>query len=172
MNNGPKKLRAIPQQFTARARYGFTEEEKTLKQTRSRKGCIGTCRTERASDPHNSARVPWMNAWIQISSERRRKACFESVARVRGRNIRIWSTVESLKLLRTNWPHWQYNIPYLAVPETALHIIHGFNILSPRVMKGWKYKVKGGDERTWVLISTALTVRPLWRSIYDVAYMD
>jgi len=75
-----------------------------------------------------------MNAWMQSNNERRRNACFERVAKVRGRKMRIWSTVESLRLLRNG--RATDSTTYLAVPESALHIIHGLIILKAK-----------GDER-------------------------
>jgi hypothetical protein len=40
------------------ASQGGADWEKALKVTRRRKGCIGTCMTERAFDPHSKMRVP------------------------------------------------------------------------------------------------------------------
>lgn len=58
INKGPEKIKAVPHQLAAVISQGFTEEENALKQTRRRKGCIGTCMMDKASEPQNRMRVP------------------------------------------------------------------------------------------------------------------
>lgn len=89
MNTGPDSVNAVAHQSVARIKCGCTLVEKALKETSSKNGCIGTWRTERASDPHMRMSVPWMIAWTHNNSDRSKKADLESVARVRGRKINI-----------------------------------------------------------------------------------
>lgn len=67
-----------------------------MKQTRSKKGWTGTWSTDKASEPQRRMKVPWMSEWAERRRERRRKADVLRVANVRGRNMRIWRTVENL----------------------------------------------------------------------------
>lgn len=77
--------------------HGWTPSEKALKQTRRRKGCIGTCMMLSAGEPQRRTSVPWMRECRNRRSERRRNADLESVESVRGRKMRIWRTVDNLK---------------------------------------------------------------------------
>lgn len=101
MKSGPENVRAVPHQSAADRSQGLTDEEKTLKQTRSRNGCIGTWRTDNACDPQRRIMVPWMREWMHRRRDKRRKACLERVASVKGRNIRICKAVDSLAVLET-----------------------------------------------------------------------
>jgi hypothetical protein len=97
MKRGPERVRALPHHVAAVVSHGLTKEgEKALKVTRSRNGCMGTWRRERAGEPQKWIIVPWMRAWTARSRDRRRKAGLESVTRVRGRKTRICVTVENL----------------------------------------------------------------------------
>ena len=97
MKSGPENVRAVPHQSAADRSQGLTDEEKTLKQTRSRNGCIGTWRTDNACDPQRRIIVPWIREWMHRRRDKRRKACLERVASVNGRNIRICKAVDSLE---------------------------------------------------------------------------
>jgi hypothetical protein len=99
INKGPDKVKALPHHAAAVINQGFTDEEKALKQTRSRKGCIGTCRTDNESEPQNRRRVPWIMPWIERSRESKRKAGVDSVAKVNGKNRSICRAVDSLWIL-------------------------------------------------------------------------
>lgn len=81
-------------------KYGFTDEENALKQTRSRNGCIGTCRTDSASEPQNNKSVPCIRECILRRRESRRKAGVDNVAKVNGKYIKICKAVESLSKRR------------------------------------------------------------------------
>ena len=89
MNPGLDQWRILPHHDAAVVSHGGTVSENTLKQTRSRNGCIGTCMMLSAGEPQNSTSVPWMSEWRNRSRESRRKADLESVESVRGRKIRI-----------------------------------------------------------------------------------
>lgn len=96
MNPGLDQCRIRPHHAAATVSAGCTVSENALKQTRSRKGCMGTCITLSAREPQRSTSVPWMSECRKSSNESSRKADLESVESVSGRNIRIWRTVESL----------------------------------------------------------------------------
>ena len=96
MKSGPEKLRIFPHVSAAVNSAGWTVDEKRLKETSSRNGCMGTCKTESAREPQKRRREPCMRACSDRRSERVRKAFLDSVASVKGKKIRICNTVESL----------------------------------------------------------------------------
>lgn len=95
MKSGVENLKKTPHHSATLINHRVPplEDEKRLKQSRRRKGCTGNCKNERASEPHNKTIVPWMREWIDKRNESSKKADFEIVESVRGRNINIWEAV-------------------------------------------------------------------------------
>jgi len=117
-----------------------------LKQRSSRNECIGTCRTERVCESHIRHIVPWIRECNVRNSDWRRKALFESVASVKGRNMRIWRAVDSLQ--------WSVNftLSWNAFCHSPCCICHcGPN--EPRIQHGWVSELKECIYRSVVQIS-------------------
>jgi hypothetical protein len=110
MKPGLEKRRNQPHQDAADVTHGLMDvDEKMLNERRSRKGCIGGCRTESTDQcDENQTIVPCMRAWMTSSKELVRKAVCPRTESVSGRYSKICSTVES----------W-------AVPVTAFQMIDG-----------------------------------------------
>ena len=97
MNPGLDQCRMRPHHDAAVVSHGWTPSENALKQTRRRKGCIGTCMMLSAGEPQKRTSVPWMSECRNSRRESKRNADVESVESVRGRKMRIWRTVDNLK---------------------------------------------------------------------------
>lgn len=60
-------------------------------------------------DPQSNMRDPWTKAWAHSNRESNWNADVDKVARVKGRNTRIWSAVERLHRLYSGDTHWIAN---------------------------------------------------------------
>jgi len=101
MNKGPEKVKILSQIEAAVIKYGSADWEKALKQTSKRNGCTGNWNSDRTLEFQKRINVPYMRAWPQSSNERRRKAGFDKVARVKGRKRRICKAVDNLAALES-----------------------------------------------------------------------
>jgi hypothetical protein len=79
----------------------LTDWEKALKQTSRRNGCTGSWKSDRRLEFQKRMDVPCIRAWPQSSNERRRKAGFDKVAKVKGRKRRICKAVDNLAALES-----------------------------------------------------------------------